>query len=130
MSDYGSKPDFNSVLQNVLSNPQLLSNIASMINGSSANTATEASQNEAQSYKAPELPQAPSEREDAVNAISTSPSQPAMPSLPVFAGGRHNSSKEKALLVALKPFLPSRKCQTIDTVIRLLDIVSLVGGIK
>lgn len=128
MPDNQIKGDFSSVLQSLMSNPQLLGNIASMI---SSNVGT----NQGTGAHAPSPPPAREEsvrdervREDeemsAVSApVSASP-------FPFLQNKTHNESKEKALLCALKPFLPSKKCQTIDSFIRILDIVSLVGRIK
>ena len=121
------KPDISSMLQGLLSNPQLLGNIASMIGTmSSQGQAQHASATENEEYAGA----SDSMSASVMSAQNIQSTQTLPPSLPTFHEKPGTQSKEKALLCALKPFLSSRKCQTLDTIIRLLDIVSLVGGIK
>ena len=129
MPDTQMKGDFSSILQSLLSNPQLLSSISSMIGASmGANQGTMAHSESVPMQREGEGMQ----REGVHNDDSISDaSVPTLASpVPFLQNKTHNESKEKALLCALKPFLPSRKCEVIDSFIRILDIVSLVGGIK
>lgn len=124
MPDTQMKGDFSSILQSLLSNPQLLSTISSMI-GSGANQGASAG-------ATPHIEPPPMQRESARDESEMGGESVAVSATPIpfLQNKTHNESKEKALLCALKPFLPSKKCQTIDSFIRILDIVSLVGGMK
>ena len=71
----------------------------------------------------------------AAPAVSEAPAASEDTSVPTFNEIQpymqsKSESKERALLMALKPFLSSRRCETIDTFVRLLDIASLIGRIR
>ena len=120
-------PDLGSVLSGLLSNPTALSSLMSVL-GSVTN-----SQSKEMHEKSEDAP-----------AHSHTDTAPVPESVPVFksqsiegtrpfpptAPACPKDSKEKTLLLALKPFLSRSKCDTLDMFIKLLDIISLVGRIK
>ncbi len=112
------KPDISQVLNGILSNPEALSSIMSIM----SNVGNQKDKEEKRD--APQKEEIPTVNE-ALPVFNT------QPSIPVIAPFKHNErSRERELLLALKPFLSNRKCETIDTFVRLLDIVSLLGGVK
>ena len=104
------KPDVSNILQGILSNPQALSSIMSVIGNA---TQKQTSVQEVVQESEP-LP-----------AIAKAPMPP-----PRQNEQKQSQPKEIALLMALKPFLSSRKCDTIDTFVRLFDIANLLRGVK
>ena len=103
-----TKPDVSNILQGILSNPQALSSIMSVIGNSSQ---SKASQEEKDS---------PAEALPAMAKIAPQ----------IQMEKKAIQPKEIALLMALKPFLSSRRCETIDTFVRLFDIANLLRGVK
>ena len=124
MEQNSQKPDLSSILNSVLSNPEALSSIMSAIGNVSAGNSTQTQTNE-QSYIPPP-------------EVSTAPSREESPAVPAFRGGAdlfpsssaHQSKKERELLLALKPFLSRRRCDTLDSFIRIYDVISLLGRIR
>ena len=122
-------PDFSSILNGLLSNPTAISSLMSLIGS------IPKGQNAA---PAPVVPQHTPPSPDTVEAstVSSVKEMPSIPassfpsqgSLPALSYGRE--SREKALLLALKPFLSKNKCKTVDMFIKLLEVLSLVGGIR
>ena len=122
-------PDISSVLNGLLSNPSALSSLMSLLGSVTNNQSKNPS---AQSEDAPvfshtdtpvsHTPEAPSFNLPSAEALGRL--------LPQKAPVCTNESRERALLLALRPFLSKNKCDTLDIFIRLLDIISLVGRIK
>ena len=124
-----AKPDVGGILNGILSNPQALSTIMSVIGGVRGSEGQGAS-NHIEASPAPEsadVKEASASPSDALPAFSPSVTASA---LPAFMPNSSEKSRERDLLLALKPFLPARKCETIDTFVRLLDIVSLLGRVR
>ena len=103
-----TKPDVGNILQWILSNPQALSSIMSVIGN-----ASQGKPREEEKESAPEP----------MPAIAKLPPQ-------IQPERKAIQPKEIALLMALKPFLSSRRCETIDTFVRLFDIANLLRGVK
>lgn len=114
----GEKPDLSNALQGILSNPEALSSIMSIVGNIKGNSDAK----EPKKSEAGEISDTP-----VFNPFPSAQAAP-IPAQPPFKYSER--SREKELLLALKPFLSNRKCETIDTFVRLLDIVSLLGGVK
>ena len=120
-------PDLGSVLSGLLSNPTALSSLMSVL-GSVTNSQSKEmheKSEDAPAYShtdtAPVPESAPVFKSQSIEGIRPFP--PTAPACP-------KDSKEKTLLLALKPFLSRSKCDTLDMFIKLIDIISLVGRIK
>ena len=119
-------PDLGSVLNGLLSNPTALSSLMSVLgsvtNSQSTETHTKSEDAPAFSHAdiAPVPESVPVFKPQNTEGIRPFPPPPAC----------QKDSKEKTLLLALKPFLSRNKCDTLDMFIKLLDIISLVGRIK
>ena len=123
-------PDISSVLNGLLSNPSALSSLMSILGSVTNNQSKTPS---AQSEETPvfshtdETASPPPESSPAFNFQGADALRKFLPQKsPVCT----NESRERALLLALRPFLSKNKCDTLDIFIRLLDIISLVGRIK
>ena len=120
-------PDFSSILNGLLSNPSALSSLMSVLgsvtNGQSKPPSPQVEDTPAFSHTdstpPPDIPALKLQGSDGIHPFPR-------PKAPVYA----NNSREKTLLLAIKPFLSKNKCDTLDIFIKLLDIISLVGRIK
>ena len=120
-------PDFSSILNGLLSNPSALSSLVSVLgsvtNGQSKSPPTQVEDTPVFSHTdSATVPDIPALKLQDSHGIHPFPP----PKGPVYA----NNSREKTLLLAIKPFLSKNKCDTLDIFIKLLDIISLVGRIK
>lgn len=124
MEQNSQKPDLSTILNSVLSNPEALSSIMSAIGNVSAGNSQQVQTNDQSYTPPPDLSVPPShEVSQALPAISRSAD--SFPS-----SSAHQSKKERELLLALKPFLSRRRCDTLDTFIRIYDVISLLGRIR
>lgn len=117
-------PDLSGMLSGILSNPQALSAISSLL-GSLNKPQAEAKE---VPLSAPQQPFAPEEEKPSdIPAGSSGISAPtyALP-FPI----QPKNDKRKTLLLALKPFLSKSKCDTVDLFIRMLDLISLIERVK
>ena len=148
-------PDLSAALSTLLSDPELMSRISGIVNGTSSAPS--------QPESTPDTPPPPTDAETAAQATDAVPppgntagglggllSNPdVMAKLPAvmatiapMLGGEgkgstknHSSpprseNKHTALLCALKPYLSPRRCQAIDYIIKLEKIGSLLHTIK
>lgn len=127
-ANFQNTPDLSSILNTLLSNPSALSSLMSVLggvmNGQQKQPPTQAEDTPAFSHNDGSAPvhSIPPPHFQADNAFP--PFSPH--NAPIFA----QESKEKTLLLAIKPFLSKNKCDTLDLFIKLLDIISLVGRIR
>ncbi len=125
-----AKPDVGSMLSGILSNPQALSSIMSIIGGLKSNGSPIAEQGDTPSPVSEDIHALESSVTPKVDALPVfSPNAPSGDA-PSFMPYTSEKSRERELLLALKPFLSARRCETIDTFVRLLDIVSLLGRVR
>ena len=119
-------PDLGSVLNGLLSNPTALSSLMSVLGNvtNSQSRETPAKSEETPVFSHADV--APPESIPALKPQSSDSIRQFAPTVPAYA----SESKEKTLLLAIKPFLSKNKCDTLDLFIKLLDIISLVGRIK
>lgn len=119
-------PDISSMLSGILSNPQALSAISSLLGnlnkGQTQNNGVPAStvQNTAHEEAKPS--------ESSPTSIPAGIISGLGPSLSPIHNKRDD--RERALLLALKPFLSKSKCDTVDLFIRMLDLISLIGKVR
>lgn len=109
MSDTGGLPDLAGLLTRVSENPQAMSMLSSILGGMTAKPPPE--------EKKEETPK--SEECDSVPVLV----QPK----------RHTKTKQeerRRLLVALKPFLSKERCQALETLLIVLDAISLLPSGK
>lgn len=132
MSEETAKPQENekltTALREILSNPQMLSTIASM----------------AQSLKSSSIPQvsAPAEKipeesksDVTENKTSESEAPAALPAgltelLGSLSNGNAGRSRQSELLCALKPYLSQNRADAIDKMIRFSELSSLFKGLS
>lgn len=121
-------PDISSVLNGLLSNPSALSSLMSLLGSITNNQSkTPAQSEDAPVFSHADTPVSHTQDSPPFNL----PSAEALGRLlPQKAPVCTNENRERALLLALRPFLSKNKCDTLDIFIRLLDIISLVGRIK
>ena len=128
-ANFQNTPDLSSMLNGLLSNPSALSSLMSVLGGvmngqqkpppAQAEDTPAFSDNDG-SAPVHSIPPPPNFQ------ASNAPPFFSSPKAPTFA----QESKEKTLLLAIKPFLSKNKCDTLDLFIKLLDIISLVGRIR
>ncbi len=122
-SSAGLPPDFSAMLDKVLSNPEILTTVASALSGMSESEATPK-----------EVPPPPSKSEEAAQAASASVDVDAMmqklPQMmallgPMLSGSSTKSGgvaqpsdKRACLLSAIKPYLSPARCEAIDYIIK------------
>lgn len=125
-------PDIGGFLNGLLSNPNALSTMLSVLG--SLNKNQNATQQDVQK----------SEQVDKIPVFSNTDNSPPpqqnipaasfqpfdLPKMPQFSEHNKREEREKTLLLALKPFLSKSKCDTIDIFIKLLDIITLLGRVK
>lgn len=120
MNGGGATPDLSALLGNLLSNPAAMSMLSSLLSGMGAATPKPT----AEGGNTPD---------NALPAIAAGPPCTGQgcphptcppPSCPQ-AGGR---DERAALLYALRPFLPPDKCEMIDGLLRILDLLSVIRG--
>ena len=117
-------PDLSGMVSALLSNPAAMSMLSSLLSGMGGSTATQA-QEEAQ----PPSRNAPVAEAFAPTSGRMPPFPPPTPSLPPPAqgGGALGTRDERAaLLYALRPFLPPDKCEMIDGLLRILDLLVMI----
>ncbi|MBQ5800299.1 MAG: hypothetical protein IIW20_00285 [Clostridia bacterium] len=117
-------PDLSAMLSGILSNPQALSAISSLL-GSINKPQAEAKEAFIPTPKSASLPEENMAKD--IPAISGGASAPAY-ALPFPI--HPSNDKRKTLLLALKPFLSKSKCDTVDLFIRMLDLISLIERVK
>lgn len=122
-----STPDFSSILNGLLSNPSALSSLMSVLGSVTSGQSKPPSP---QVEDAPAFSHTDSAPTPEIPALKLQDSHGIHPFPPPKSPVYANNSREKALLLAIKPFLSKNKCDTLDIFIKLLDIISLVGRIK
>lgn len=110
MSDTGGFPDLTGLLARVTENPQAISMLSSLLGGSVASK--------------------PSQKEEKEEP----PQKEECDAIPVIAPPkRHTKGRQedrRRLLIALKPFLSKERCQALDTLLIVLDAISLLPSGK
>ena len=101
MSEQGGFPDLSGILSRVTENPQAMSMLASLLGGAT---------------KKEEPREDPREKEDCQVISSPMPSKPH---------GKRDEDRRR-LLLALKPFLSRERCQVLETLLLVLDAISLL----
>lgn len=125
-------PDIGGILNGLLSNPNALSAMLSVLGNLSKNqnAKQEEVQKNEQDDKIPVFSNTDNFPPPQQN-IPTASFQPSdLPKKPQFLEHNKREEREKTLLLALKPFLSKSKCETIDIFIKLLDIITLIGRVK
>ena len=110
----GSSDDLSGMLSAALSNPELLSmlpKLISTLSASSANTSAE--------------PQRASEAQGSMRQSGVSPLG-ALPANPAFPAPARATDRRSALLLALKPYMSHDKAEMIDTIVKIIEILSLI----
>ena len=129
-----STPDIGSMLNGLLSNPSALSSLMSVL-GSIPNAQGRPPQAEttppsAQSEASPVFSHTDASPVPEIAPVMKPLNTDGIRSFPPIAPVHSKDSREKSLLLAIRPFLSKNKCDTLDIFIKLLDIISLVGRIK
>ena len=113
MTSGGASPDLSALVGNLLSNPAAMSMLSSLLSGMGQ-----------PSQKPPSPP-------DDTSVPPLPPAQPvcAQPGCP-HGGCPQTAPRDEraALLLALRPFLPPEKCDMIDGLLRILDLLTLLRG--
>ena len=102
MSENGALPDLSGILARVTENPQAMSMLASLLGGASKKDVTEEQPSKAEE---PEV-------------------LPAL--MPQRAPKSKRDEDRRRLLIALKPFLSRERCQVLETLLLVLDAISLL----
>ncbi len=121
-------PDLSGMLSGLLSNPQALSAISSLL----GNLNRPPSQSQATPASAQESPPKFEEAKPSDAPAQSIPVGINAPSygLPFSPIHTKKDDRGRALLIALKPFLSKSKCDTVDLFIRMLDLISLLGKVR
>lgn len=112
----GGTPDLSAMLGAVLSNPSAMAMLSSLLTGKAAGGAAE-------------------------NGVATdgaaggSPfgsggasASPALPAMAPLTQAQPPQDERVALVYALRPFLPPEKCEMIDGLLRIMDLLFLIRG--
>ena len=111
IKDGGAPFDLSSMISSLMSNPAALSAISSLLGNLNAGGAS--------ASPPPQTPPPPPE-------ASTYASAPPM--LPVHAEprGRRHDDDRRHLIDALRPFLSEERCATLDYILKISDLISLM----
>lgn len=117
-------PDLSGMIGALLSNPAAMSMLSSLLSGMGGGGGAQASGQAQPAFSAGPV-------SDASPPASEYPPPfpPPTPALPPHAagGGALGTRDERAaLLYALRPFLPPEKCEMIDGLLRILDLLVLI----
>lgn len=113
----GGAPDLSAIISGLLSNPAAMSMLSSLLSGMGNSASATAAGPPAQSASEGGAPIAPP------------PLPPASTAFAPMAGPPVGARDERAaLLYALRPFLPPEKCEMIDGLLRILDLLTLIRG--
>ena len=135
-ADIGLPNDFSAMLDKVLSNPDILTTVASALSGVSSNASGEESNKETQTPKA----------EESVAAAAPLDTDALMQKLPQMmkllspmlsgAGVQNHpsaplpSDKRTCLLLAIKPYMSQERCEAIDYIIKFSQLSEILKAIN
>lgn len=108
----GAMPDLSALIGTLLSNPAAMSMLTSLL------------ANKTGSVSVGDAPPPQAERVQSDPAPTSTPPQfaPAQAAL----APTHGQDDRTALLCALRPFLPPEKCDMIDGLLRILDLLTII----
>lgn len=127
ITDSGAGDSFSNALNNILSNPEMMSMIGSMAEKLKSNSAP-----------APQKNEAPASLENTESGVSEQPSPP-LPDIistlaPFMSGEKSTHSKRDhdrdCLLRALKPYLSHDRGQAIDYIIKFSSIAEVLKNLS
>ena len=102
MSEAGGFPDLSGILARVTENPQAMTMLASLLGGAS-------------------------KKEEPREEIREKEDSQVLPALmPPKANRSKRDEERRRLLLALKPFLSQERCQVLETLLLILDAISLL----
>ena len=128
--------DFSAMIDKVLSNPEILTTVASALSGSSVNGAGEENAKTAEKEKVEDSVQAAS-------ALDTDAMMQRLPQMmkllsPMLSGGGAKSQgssaapsdKRTCLLLAIKPYLSPERCEAIDYIVKFSKLSEILKTIN
>ena len=124
--------DFSAMLDKVLSNPEILSSVASALSGSRGGE--ESSADTVRDTKAEDTAPAPpmdidammQKLPDVMKMLSPMMSSPTQKN----QGGPHSSDKRACLLLAIKPYLSPARCEAIDYMIKFSRLSEIIKSLN
>ncbi len=130
-SAVGAAPDLSGIISSALSNPQIMAALPKMIQTLSASIPETAP-----SSQAPEQSTADGSVQASAQNMGTGMGGlgALLPALSGAAGGYKKpprvTDRRSALLMALKPYMSHDKAEMIDTIVRVIEIMSAVNGVQ
>ena len=134
-ADIGLPNDFSAMLDKVLSNPEILTTVASALSGVSSNGGAEASNKDIEKSSAEQSVAAPAPL-DTDAMMQKLPQMMKMLSPMLSGSGAKNhspahdpSDKRTCLLLAIKPYLSPERCEAIDYIIKFSKLSEILKTI-
>ena len=134
-ADIGLPNDFSAMLDKVLSNPEILTTVASALSGVSSNGGAEASNKDTEKPSAEQSVAAPAPL-DTDAMMQKLPQMMKMLSPMLSGSGAKNhspahdpSDKRTCLLLAIKPYLSPERCEAIDYIIKFSKLSEILKTI-